>query len=174
VKKNIMLLIGGLALLVGCGNQGAKNAPAEPKWKGAPYRLVFDTQAAKPNPASITIPPIKYTANPDAVENRAMLVLQFEASGPTTKELVVKRMIGLPTDIHGTEGTLPADYLAQASKSLSDYLGDHCLNGQVKLSVALTRSSLKPAAEDAEIDAMRLSDWQPIDLIYKNPHLKCR
>src|ERR1700722_13684575 len=157
MRKGIMLMIGGLALLAGCGNQGGKSAstPVEPKWKGAPYHLAFDTQAGKPNPASITIPAVKYTANPDALETRAILVLQFEASGPTIKEPVVKRMVGTAVDIRSAEGTLPADYMERASKGLSEYLGDHCLTGKVKLSVALARSSLKPQAEDVEIDAKR-------------------
>lgn len=180
MKKSIMLLVGGLALLagfgnlVGCGNQGAKPAPAEPKWKGLPYRLTFDTQPDKPKPGSIIIPPVKFTANPDATENRAILVIQFEASGRTTKEPVEKRLIGTATDIRGTEGTLSPDYMAQASKGLSDYLGDHCLTGSVKVSVALARSSLKPTAEDPEIDALRISDWLPTTLDFKNPHPKCK
>lgn len=176
MNKSIWVMIGGLALLAGCGNQGGKSATtqAEPKWKGAPYRLAFDTQGAKPNPAKLTIPVVKYTANPDAVENRAILVLQFEASGPTTKEPVEKKMIGLPTDIHGTEGALPASYMEMASQSLSDYLADHCLNGNVKLSVALARSSLEPQADDNAITMKLLSAWLPTELTFKNPHAKCR
>lgn len=168
--------MGGLALLVGCGNQGSKNAgtQAEPKWKGAPYRLAFDTQGVKPNPAKLTIPVVKYTANPDALENRAILVLQFEASGPLSKEPVEKRMIGLATDVHGAEGALPADYMEMASKSLSDYLADHCLTGKVKLSVALARSSLEPGADDNQIDMKLISAWLPTELMYKNPHPKCK
>ena len=85
MRKGIILAIGGLALLAGCGNQGdkASNVPVEPKWKGAPYRIAFDTQAAKPNPAGVTIPAIKYTANPDALEKRAILVVRFDTSGAT-------------------------------------------------------------------------------------------
>jgi predicted transposase YbfD/YdcC len=82
VRKGIILAIGGLALLAGCGNQGdkASNVPVTPKWKGAPYHIAFDTQAAKPNPAGVTIPVIKYTANPEALEKRATLVVRFDAS----------------------------------------------------------------------------------------------
>ena len=55
MRKRIILAIGGLLLLAGCGEQGDKGAgiPAQPKWKGLPYRLAFETKAPKPNPAGI-------------------------------------------------------------------------------------------------------------------------
>ncbi len=73
MRKSIILAIGGLALLAGCGSQGdkASNIPVTPKWKGAAYRIAFDTQAAKPNPRESSFRSIKYTANPDALETRA-------------------------------------------------------------------------------------------------------
>lgn len=176
MKKGILLLVGGLALLVGCGNQGGKSAgaTAEPKWKGAPYRLSFDTQANKPVKGAIALPIVKYTANPDALETRAILVTRFEASGPTVQGPVVNRMIGTAVDVRGAEGALPADYMERASKGLAEYLGDHCLGGNVKVSVALARSSLSPGAAEAEIDAKRLSDWLSTYVDYKNPHPKCK
>ena len=176
MRKGIILAIGGLLLLAGCGNQGDKGAgiPVQPKWKGAPYRLAFETKAGKPNPAGITIPAVKFTANPDALETRALLVMRFAASGAADKEQVKHRMIGAPVDIRGEEGTLPADYMDRASKGLSEYLGAYCIQGKVNLSVALARSSLNPQAGDAEVDAKRLSDWLPIEVVFKNPHSKCK
>jgi hypothetical protein len=176
VKKGMMLVIGGLVLLAGCGPQGAKNAgsAAEAKWKGAPYRLAFDTQAVTPNPKGVTIPVVKYTANPDALETRAILVTRFEATGPTVKEPVEQRMVGEALDLHGAEGAIPPDYMARVSNTLTEYLADHCLTGQVKVSVSLVRSTLLPSAGIAQIDNMRLSDWLPTTVEFKNPHPKCR
>jgi hypothetical protein len=158
VRKCMILAI-GLVLLTGCGNQGNKSAStsAEPKWKGAPYRLAFETKAIKPNPAAVNIPSIDFTANPDALETRAVLVMRFN----------------VPVDIHGAQGTVPADYLDKAGKGLTDYLGSHCIQGQVKISLALARSSLNPLADTAQIDALRLSDWLPFEAVFKKPHPKC-
>ena len=176
MRRGIILAIGGLLLLAGCGNQGDKGAgiPIQPKWKGLPYRLAFDTKAAKPNPAGITIPAVKFTANPDALETRAILVMRFAAAAAAGKEPVEHRMIGAPVDIHGEEGTLPADYMDRAGKGLAEYLGAYCIQGKVNLSVAIARSSLNPQAGDAEVDAKRLSDWLPIEVVFKNPHPKCK
>lgn len=176
MKKGVILVIGlavGLALLAGCGNQGNKSSgvPAEPKWKGAPYRLALDTNASKPNQTAVIIPPVKYTANPEALETRAILVMRFTATGGADQTQHL--MIGNAVDIRGEEGALPADYLDRASKSLSDYLGARCIQGKVKVSVALARSSVKPLAEDAEVDAKRLSDWLPFEVVAKKPRSKC-
>jgi hypothetical protein len=175
LKKGILLAIGGLVLLAGCGNQGdkASKVTIEPKWKGAPYRIAFDTQAPKPNPAGIAIPAIKFTANPEALERRAVLVVRFDTSGATKQGPMIDQMIMSPVDISGTEGALPADYMNMADKDLSTLLGAYCIKGKVKVSVALARSSLGSHAGDAEIDAKRLSDWQKIELAFKNPHPKC-
>jgi hypothetical protein len=175
LRKGIMLAIGGLALLAGCGNQGdrASNVPVTPKWKGAPYQIAFDTQAAKPNPAGVTIPAIKYTANPEALEKRAILVVRFDASAVTKHGPMMNLMIMAPVDIAGTEGTLPGDYMDMADKDLSRFLGAYCIKGKIGISVALARSSLARQAGDAEVDAKRLSDWLPIEVVFKNPHPKC-
>lgn len=175
MRKGIILTIATLALLAGCKDQGDKSAgiPTEPKWKGAPYRIAFDTQAAKPNPAGITIPDVKFTANPEALETRATLAVRFDAEGATEKGMTINRMIMAPVDIHGAEGALPADYMDRTSKALSTLLSDYCIKGKVKISVALARSSLNPQSGDADVDAKRLSDWLPLEVVYKNPHPHC-
>ena len=43
----------------------------------------------------------------------------------------------------------------------------------IKVTVVLVRSSITPSADDAEINAKRLSDGLPIELVFKNPHPKC-
>jgi hypothetical protein len=175
VKIGIILAIGWVGLLAGCGSAGDKAAgiPVTPKWKGEPYRLAFDTQAAKPNPAGVTIPVIKYTADPDAVEKRAVLVVHFETPGSAESGPVVNQMVVAPVDISGTEGALPADYMQLADKDLSRLLGAYCIKGKIKLSVALVRSSISSSPGDSELDAKRLSDWVPIEVEFKNPHPHC-
>ena len=175
LRTGIIVAIGGLALLAGCGNQQDKaaSAPAPPKWKGAPYHIEFDTQAAKPNPAGVTIPLVKYTANPDALEKRASLVVKFDTSGATKQGPMMNQMIMGPVDISGAEGALPADYMASADKDLSTFLAAYCVKGKTQIDVALARSSLTSHAEDAEVDAKRLSDWVPVEVVFKNPHPKC-
>ena len=162
MRKGIILGIAGLAFFGGCGNQGNKpsNAPDTSKWK-APYRIEFDTKAAKPNPAGVTIPTISYTANPKALERRAALVVRFDASGVKNDQPSKDRLIMAPVDIPGTGGTLPADYIDLADQKLAKLLGGYCMKGPVKVTVALVRSSIKPDANDAEINAKRLSDWLP-------------
>jgi len=175
VRKDIVLAIGALTLLAGCGNHGdkASNGPVTPKWKGAPYHIEFDTQAAKPNPAGVTIPAIKYTANPDALERRAILVVRFDASGVTKQGPIANQMVMAPVDISGAEGVLPPDYMDLADKELAKYLGAYCIKGKIKLTVALARSSLANQAGEAELDAKRLSDWMSIEVVFKNPHPHC-
>ena len=174
VRKEIILAMGALLLLAGCGTQDkGAGIPVGPKWKGEPYRLAFDTKAGKPGPTGIIIPPISYTANPDALETRALLVLRVSASA-ADKEPVDELLIGNAVDIRGEDGTIPGDYLDAAKKGLSDYLDAHCLNGKVNLRLALARSSLNPHASMAETDNKRLSDWMPLEFVYKNPHAKCK
>jgi hypothetical protein len=176
VKKSLLLAIGALLLLAGCGSaDNAPGIPVGPKWKGEPYRIAFATKAPKPNPAGLTIPAITFKANPDALETRAILVMQFMAPGLAGAEPTKQTMIGTPVDIKGDDSALPDDYMERASKGLAEYLGAYCVKGNVHLSVAMARSSLNPHAKDAEVDAKRLSDWLPIDLTFKNPHpTKCK
>lgn len=177
MRKGILLAIAGLIFLAGCDMGGKPaNVPAQPKWKGPTYRIAADTQPAKPNPAGVTIPDIKFTANPDALETRATLVIRFDASELTKAKSegpAMNKMIMAPVDIHGAEGALPKDYMDLASKDLSRFLGAYCIKGKMKISVALARSSLTSQAGDSEVENKRLSDWLPIDVDYKNPHPKC-
>jgi hypothetical protein len=177
VRKGLLLVIAGLVVLAGC-DMGSKpaNIPVQPKWKGPAYRIAADTQPTKPNPTGVTIPIIKFTANPEALETRATLVVRFDSSElmkSKSEGPVMNKMIVAPVDIHGAEGALPKDYMDMASKDLSRFLGAYCIKDKVKISVALARSSLTSQAGDAEVDNKRLSDWLPIEVVYKNPHPKC-
>jgi hypothetical protein len=178
VKRGIALVIAGLMLLAGCSTgEKSANIPAQPKWKGPAYRIAVDTKPAKPNPAGVTIPDITYTANPDALETRATLVVRFDTSelakNKDNNGPAMNKMIMGPVDIHGAEGGLPQDYMDAASKGLTTFLEAYCIKGKVKISVALARSSLTSQAGDSEVDNKRLSDWLPIEVVYKNPHPKC-
>ncbi len=175
MRRGIVAAFAGLLLLAGCGSQGDKSSgiPVEPKWKGAPYRIALDTPAKPVASPGIAIPAIKYTANPEALETRAVLVMRFNIPGPKNQEQPIHRMIGSPMDIHGAEGLLPSDYMDRSSKGLAEYLASYCAEGKVSLSVALARSSLNPQAGDGEVDAKRLSDWLPVDLTAKKPRGKC-
>ena len=170
-----MILTIAMVLLAGCGPTGNKSATtaADTKWKGAPYRISFDKDTSKPNPAAVNIPPIKFTANPDALETRAILVMKFSGPAAAGADPVSHLMIGNPTDVRGAEGSLSPDYMAEASKSITDYLVSHCIQGDVNISVALARSSVKPQADDAEVDSKRLSDWLSFHTTFKKPHVKC-
>jgi hypothetical protein len=175
LRKGIILAISGLALLAGCGPQGNKTStvPAQPKWKGAPYHVSFDTQATKPNPAGVTIPPVKYTANPDALEKRISLVVRFDALGISKDTPIANQMVMGATDISGAEGVLPADYMNLADQGLARFLAAYCVKGKIKISVAIARSSLSSQATESEINEKLLSDWLPVEVVFKNPHPKC-
>ena len=176
VRKGIFLAIGGLLLLAGCSNAGNKGAgiPIEPKWKGLPYRIAYDTKAAKPSPTGVDIPVIKFTANPEALETRALLVMKFTATGSADIDPAEPLVVGSALDIKGPEGTIPDDYMERARKGLGDYLESHCLKGKVSLSMAMARSSLNPQAGIALVDPKRLSDWLPLQITYTPKHSKCK
>jgi|SRR5215831_771715 len=179
VRNGIIVAIAGLTLVAGCdmGNKATPKAPPKPKWQ---YQIAFGAPPAKPNPAGVTIPAIKYTAvNPNELETRATLVVRFDASELTKKKSddsdgpMMNKMIMGPVDIRTAEGTLPVDYMEAADKGLTQFLGAYCVKGKIKISVALARSSLTNRAADAEVDNKRLSDWQTTDVEFKNPHPKC-
>ena len=175
MRKGILVAIGGLAFLAGCGNQGdkASGIPVEPKWKGPAYRIAFDTKAAKPSPEGITLPAINFTADPDALERRVTLVVRYDSSAVKTKNLIVNQIILAPFDVSGAEGTLPPDYMELADKGLAQLTAAYCMKGKVKVTVALARSSLSPQAADAEINEKRLSDWVTTEVVIKNPKKGC-
>lgn len=176
MKKAILLALSGGLLLAGCGpkTQEAPGIPTQPKWKGLPYRLAFDTKVPKPNPVGITLPGVNFTANPDALERRATLVVRFDSSGIKTDKLIVNQIILAPFDISGDHGSLSADTLDIADQGLARLTGAYCMKGKVKVSVALARSSLNPGAEDAEINDKRLSDWLPTTVEITKPHKGCK
>jgi hypothetical protein len=126
-----------------------------------------------PSPEGITLPFIHFTANPDALEKRASIVVQYDSSGVKTNKLIVNRIILAPVDISGAEGTLPADYMELADKELARWTGAYCMNGKVKVTVALARSSLSMQAGDDEINAKRLSDWATTEVVIKKPKKGC-
>ena len=82
-------------------------------------------------------------------------------------------MIMAPVDVTGAEGTFPADYMDAVDKNLAGLLGAYCINGKVKITVALAQSSLSMTAAQDEIDQKLLSDWTTVEVTFKNPHPKC-
>jgi hypothetical protein len=175
VRKAILLAMGGVVFLAGCGPEAkdAPGIPVGPKWKGPAYRLAFDTKPPKPKPAGISIPDIKFTANPDALERRATLVIHYDSSEVKSNNLIINQVILAPFDITGAEGALSPDTMDTADKDLAKLLSAYCMKDKVKVSVLLARSSLAPQADDAEINDKRLSDWQAVELPYKNVKKGC-
>ncbi|MDE3062548.1 MAG: hypothetical protein KGJ51_05765 [Acidobacteriota bacterium] len=176
MKRAILMALGGLMLVAGCNTKPDNSAgiPTEPKWKDPAYRLAFDAKAPKPNPVGITLPGVTFTANPDALERRATLVVRFDASGIKTDKLIVNQIILAPFDISGASGKLSDATLDIADQGLARLTGAYCMKGKVKVSIALARSSLNPGAEDAEIDDKRLSDWLPTEVVITKPHTGCK
>ena len=172
MRKGILFAIAGVVFLAGCQNQAA-NTPATPKWKGPAYRLAFGAAPAKANPAGITLPAINFTANPDALERRVDLVVQIDTSGVKSEGQVANEMIMAPVNVSGAEGALPADYLEDASKDLANMLASYCLKGKIKIQVALASSTLMTPATNAQVEDKRVSDWLPMEIVFKNPHPKC-
>ena len=175
MRKAILLAMGGLLCLGGCGpsTKEAPGIPTEPKWKGPAYRLAFDAKPAKQNPAGISLPGINFTANPEALERRATMVVHYDSSEVKSDNLIINQIILAPFDISGAEGSLSPDTIDIADKGLTKLLSAYCMKDKVKVSVALARSSLAPQANDAEINDKRLSDWQNIELPYKNLKKGC-
>jgi hypothetical protein len=180
LRKTIVLAIAGLAFLAGCGPQGNNNSgiSVKPIFQGPPYHLALAAPPAKPNKAGIAIPPIKYTADPNAppgaLAKRAILVVRIDTSGLTTKEqMAVNQIIMGAVDIPGAEGALPSSYMDATDQSLATLLEEYCANGKVKIAVALTQSSLSSTAEDSEINDKLLTAWMPIELVFKNPLPHC-
>jgi hypothetical protein len=170
VKKGIILLIGALAFLAGCKDQGPQ-IQIPPKWQGAAYHLSFGAPPAKPNPAGLTIPPIKWVADPESLQTRADLVIEFDSStakgqggnGPVTNQMAMGAV-----DISGAEGQLPTDYVDKASTDLSKMIGAYCMKGKIKISVALVhpdepnrRPDQRQAPVRLDADRARLQESAP-------------
>ena len=172
VKKAILISTATLFFVAGCSSNSPKIV-IPPKWQGAPYHLSFGAPPAKPNPAGLTIPPIKYVADPDSLETRTDLVIKIDTSTLKVKGTMMDEMAMGAVDISGADGQLSADYVNRASTDLSNMLTAYCVKGKVKISVALTRSSIPMNPTDDQINAKRLSDWTPIELDFKNPKPKC-
>ncbi len=179
LNKSILFAIAALALLAGCGPQNNNSGiPVRPKFSGPPYHLALAAPPAKPNKSGITIPPIKYTADPnapqDALDKRAILVARIDTSSLKSKgTMTMDQIIMGAVDIPGTDGALPADYMDATDQSLGTLLEEYCVKGKVKITVALTRSTLSSTAGDSEIDDKRLTDWLPVELVFKNPQPGC-
>ncbi|HTW60652.1 MAG TPA: hypothetical protein VMD55_02520 [Terracidiphilus sp.] len=175
MKRTILLGAGALLVLAGC-SPSSKDAPGIPvnKWTGPAYRLALDTKPGKANPSGVTLPGITFTANPDALENRATLVVRYDSSGVKTQSMIVNQIVLAPFDISGNNGALSADTLDIADKGLAHLFTTYCLKGKVHVSVLLARSSLNPNPTDSDIDYARLSDWLPIDVVFRNPHPGCK
>lgn len=175
VKKGIILavglVVGGATLFTGCKSQ-PDNAgiPVGPSWKGEPYRLTLDAQGAKPGGI---LAPIKYTANPNALETRTILVVRFDDLGDTKFTPPSNRMIMYATDIKGADGEISPDYMNAVNQELTKFLKQYCVKGKVKMSVALARSSLSSTADDGEIDSLRMSDWTPVETTVKTTRPGC-
>jgi hypothetical protein len=174
-----MLTTGALALLSGCGPQDKNSGIAmKPKFTGPPYHLSVAATPAKPNKSGLTIPTIKYSADPnapsDALTTRAILIVRIDTSSLKSKgTMTMDQIIMGAVDIPGTDGALPADYMDATDQSLGTLLQEYCVTGKVRINVALTQSSLSSTAGDGEIDEKRITDWLPVDLVFKNPHAGC-
>jgi len=181
MKKALAFSLGAVALLVGCGPRNNNSGiPVRPKFQGPPYHLSLAAAPAKPDKSGVTIPAIKYAADPnappDALATRAVLVVRIDTSSiPGAKDRrMMDQIIMGAGDIPGTEGALSPDYMAATGGSLATLLEEYCVKGKVHITVALTRSSLSSTAGDAEIDSKLISDWLPVDLVFKNPQpTKC-
>ena len=179
MNKSILFVIAALALLAGCGPQDKNSGiPVKPKFTGPPYHLTLAAPPAKPNKAGITIPPIKYTADPnapsDSLDKRAILVVRIDTSSLKSKgTMTMDQIIMGAVDLPGTDGALSADYMNATDQSLATLLEEYCVKGNVKINVALTRSSLSSTAGDGEIDSKLITAWLPISLVFKNPVPGC-
>jgi hypothetical protein len=178
LKYTIVLAIAAFALLTGCGPQDKGGIPVKPKFTGPPYHLSLAAAPAKPSKSGLTIPPIQYAADPDApadsLATRAILVVRVDTTSvkgkaPMTMDQIIMGAVDLP----GTGGTLPADYMEATDQGVATLLEEYCVKGNVKMTAALTRSSLSSTAGDAEIDGKLITPWLPISLVFKNPVPGC-
>lgn len=174
MRNGFLLAIAGAVFVAGCGNQAAKApTPAKTTQLAVPYHIEFDTKPTKPNPVGVALPVVHYLANPRAMEKRAALVVRIDSPSGKNDKPGSRLLVGPAVDLPGTGGTLPESYMNLADQQLAAALAAACVNGPVKISVALVRSSIRPSPSDADVDAKRLSDWVPGEVVFKNPHPKC-
>jgi hypothetical protein len=170
VKNAVIWSFVALAFLAGCEAANIKTS----KWEGPPYRLTLGGQPTKPGAVGITLPPIYFTANPEAVQTRANMAMRIDGSIVKNKPAkFTDELLLAPTDISGKQGQISGAYLDMAGKELTKMFNAYCLNGTVKVNVALVKSSIMMGASDVQVDNHRLSDWLPIDVVFKNQHPKC-
>jgi hypothetical protein len=170
VRKAIISSLAALAFLAGC--EAPKPKPT--KWQGPPYRLTSGDQPAKPGSAGPALPPIYFTANPEAVQTRANLAIRINPDDVKKKPAnFTDQLLLKPGDIAGKDGKLSDSYLTMADAELGKMLGAYCMNGKVKVKVALVKSSIMMSATDMQVDNHRLSDWLPLEIYFKNPHPRC-
>lgn len=170
MRKAIFYSIAGLTFLAGCD---ASNAPSRTKWEGPPYRITNGAQPARSSAADLALPPIAFTANPDALQTRANLVMRIDTTGVKRPGKIIDELLLAPTDISGKQGSLSDSYVNTASTELAKMLGAYCMKGKIKVNVALVKSSIMMSATDAQVDSHRLSDWLVIEVDFQNPHPKC-
>lgn len=175
MRKIVLLVVSGLLLVAGCKSGSDKSAgiPVKPKWKPPEYHLAFGDKQAKPDKSGVTLPAVKWDANPDGVVKRATLVARFDSSGVKTEKLIVNQVVLAPFDISGAQGSLDADTLKFADEGLAHLLTSYCVNGKVKVQVRLEKSSLSPQPSDEGINDSALSDWISTEIEFKNPKKHC-
>jgi hypothetical protein len=167
VKKAMLLAMGAVLLLAGCDTKKDAGIPVGPKWKGPAYRLAWDTKAPKPDASGVTLPGIKFTANPEALETRAVLVVRYDSSGVKSNNLVVDQVILGATDVKGADGQLSDEYISLADKGLAQLFNIYGVKGKVKVQALLTRSSISSSAGPDELKNRALSDWISTEIEYK-------
>lgn len=170
MKRAILCAMGVVFILAGCDTKSDPGIPVGPKWKGPAYRLAFDTKTPKPDPSGLSMPGIKWTANPDALETRVVLVARYDSSGVKSDKLIVNQVILGATDIKGPDGQLSDDTISQADKGLAQLLNIYKVAGKVKVQALLARSSLSPSAGPDEITNKALSDWISTEVDFKAGH----
>lgn len=170
MKKAMITTIVALAFLAGC----EAPSPKPPKWEGPPYRLSLGAQPTNAGPNSLLLPPIYFTANPEAVQTRANLVIKINADDVKKKPAkFTDELLLAPGDIAGKQGELSDSYLTHASTEFGRMLTAYCMNGKIKVNVALVKSSIMMSATDVQVDNHRLSDWMPVEVNFKNPRPGC-
>ena len=161
MRKAIIITIGALGFLAGCGNQD-NSLPAFPfRPSGRALPTISHLARRQPSPTRRASPfrpsstrPIPTCSRPEPTSSSNSTPRQRRApagDGP---------MVMGAVDVSGTEGELPAAYVDKASADLANMLAGYCVKGKVKISVVLTKSSIPLSATSDLVNARRLSDWR--------------